>query len=103
MHKITDFIVDHCYVIFGVFLVLVAICGVLSTHVKINKDIYSYMPAGSETSLGLGIMNDEFNYDSTSSYEMMLTDVPEEEQITDPSIHYWKVFRSNRQFFSPLV
>ena len=81
MHKITDFIVDHCYVIFGVFLVLVAICGVLSTHVKINKDIYSYMPAGSETSLGLGIMNDEFNYDSTSSYEMMLTDVPEDEKI----------------------
>ncbi|MBR6134559.1 MMPL family transporter [Candidatus Saccharibacteria bacterium] len=81
MHKITDFIVDHCYVIFGVFLVLVAICGVLSTHVKINKDIYSYMPAESETSLGLGIMNDEFNYDSTSSYEMMLTDVPEDEKI----------------------
>ena len=81
MHKITDFIVDHCYVIFGVFLVLVAICGVLSTHVKINKDIYSYMPAESETSIGLGIMNDEFNYDSTSSYEMMLTDVPEDEKI----------------------
>ena len=80
MRKITDFIVDHCYIIFGVFLVLVAICAVLSTHVKINKDIYSYMPASSETSLGLGIMNDEFNYDSTSSYEMMLTDVPEDEK-----------------------
>ena len=80
MRKITDFIVNHCYIIFGVFLVLVAICAVLSTHVKINKDIYSYMPANSETSLGLGIMNDEFNYDSTSSYEMMLTDVPEDEK-----------------------
>lgn len=80
MRKITDFIVNHCYIIFGVFLVLVAICAVLSTHVKINKDIYSYMPASSETSLGLGIMNDEFNYDSTSSYEMMLTDVPEDEK-----------------------
>ena len=80
MRKITDFIVNHCYIIFGVFLVLVAICAVLSTHVKINKDIYSYMPANSETSLGLEIMNDEFNYDSTSSYEMMLTDVPEDEK-----------------------
>ena len=81
MHKISDFIVDHCYVIFGVFLVLVVICGLLSTQVKINKDIYSYMPADSETTLGLNIMNDEFNYDSTSSYEMMLTDVPENEKI----------------------
>ena len=76
MRKITDFLVNHCYVIFGVFLVLTVVCGILSTKVTINKDIYSYMPADSETSLGLDIMNDEFDYDKTSSYEMMLTDVP---------------------------
>lgn len=81
MRKVSDFIVNHCYVIFGVFLVLVAICGLLSTQVKINKDIYSYMPADSETTLGLNIMNDEFNYDSTSAYEMMLTDVPDDEKM----------------------
>ena len=80
MRKISDFIVNHCYVIFGVFLVFVAICAVLSTHVNINKDIYSYMPSDSETTLGLNIMNDEFGYDSTSAYEMMLTDVPEDEK-----------------------
>lgn len=80
MRKISDFIVNHCYVIFGVFLVLVAICGFLATKVTINKDIYSYMPADSETTLGLNIMNDEFSYDSTSSYEMMLTDVPANEK-----------------------
>ena len=39
------------------------------------------MPADSETSLALDIMNDEFDYDQTSSYEMMLTDVPEEEKF----------------------
>ena len=81
MRKVTDFIVNHCYVIFIVFLVLTGICGILATKVKINKDIYSYMPADSETSLGLSIMNDEFDYDATSSYEMMLTDVPVDQKI----------------------
>ncbi len=81
MHKISDFIVNHCYVIFGVFLIFVIICGILSTKVNINKDIYSYMPADSETTLGLNIMNDEFDYDSTSAYEMMLTNVPDAEKM----------------------
>ena len=80
MRKITDFIVNHCYVIFAVFLVITGICGILSTKVKINKDIYSYMPVDSEISLGLNIMNDEFDYSATSSYEMMLTDVPADEK-----------------------
>ena len=39
------------------------------------------MPADSETSMALDIMNDEFDYDQTSSYEMMLTNVPEEEKF----------------------
>ncbi len=62
-------------------MVLVVICGFLATKVTINKDIYSYMPADSETTLGLNIMNDEFSYDATSSYEMMLTDVPANEKV----------------------
>ena len=81
MRKITDFITNHCYAIFAVFLVVTVICALLSTKVTINKNIYSYMPADSETSLALDIMNDEFDYDQTSSYEMMLTDVPEEEKF----------------------
>ena len=81
MRKITDFLVNHCFVIFAVFLALTGICGFLATKVTINKDIYSYMPADSETSLGLGIMNDEFHYSDTSSYEMMLTDVPADEKM----------------------
>ena len=80
MRKITDFITNHCYAIFAVFLVITGICAVLSTKVNINKNIYSYMPVDSETSMALDIMNDEFDYDQTSSYEMMLTDVPEEEK-----------------------
>ena len=81
MRKITDFLVNHCYVIFVIFLVLTGICGILATKVKINKDIYSYMPADSETSLGLQIMNDEFDYNATSNYEIMLTNVPEDQKM----------------------
>ncbi len=81
MRKITDFLVNHCYVIFAVFLALTGVCGFLATQVKINKDIYSYMPADSETSLGLNIMNDEFHYNDTAEYEMMLTDVPEDQKM----------------------
>ncbi|MCQ2571254.1 MAG: MMPL family transporter [Candidatus Saccharibacteria bacterium] len=80
MRKISDFIVNHCYVIFAVFLALTGLCGFLATQVNINKDIYSYMPADSETSRGLAIMNDEFDYSATSSYEMMLADVSAEEK-----------------------
>lgn len=81
MRKISDFIVSHCYTIFIVFLVLTGICAFLSTKVKINKDIYSYMPADSETSQGLQIMDDEFDYSATSSYEIMLKGVPAEEKF----------------------
>ena len=80
--KVTDFIVNHCYVIFACFLALTAICGILATKVNINRDIYSYMPENSETSQGMAIMNDEFDYSATSSYEMMLKDVPASEKWT---------------------
>lgn len=81
MHKISDFLVKHCYTIFIVFLVITVICAFLSAKVKINKDIYSYMPADSETSQGLQIMDDEFDYSATSSYEIMLKGVPAEEKF----------------------
>jgi len=80
MRKITDFLVNHCYAIFAVFLALTGICAFLATKVTINKDIYAYMPADSETRLGLDIMNDEFDYDATSSYELMLKGVQQEKR-----------------------
>ena len=60
--KIANYITKYCYVVFVVFLVLAGICAFLATKVNINHDIYSYMPANSETSLGLNIMKDEFDY-----------------------------------------
>lgn len=80
LRKITDFIVKYCYVVFVAILALAAGCAVLSTKVKINHDIYSYMPEDSETSQGLAIMEDEFDYNSTSSYQKMFEDLPESER-----------------------
>ena len=71
LKRITDFITKYCYIIFFVVLALAGSCALLSTKVKINHDIYSYMPADSETSQGLAIMEDEFDYGSTSSYKSM--------------------------------
>jgi predicted RND superfamily exporter protein len=73
--RLAEFITRYCFVVFWIFLVLAAICGLLSTKVKINHNIYSYMPADSETTLGLAIMNDEFDYSSTSSWQIMFKDL----------------------------
>ncbi len=78
VRKIADYITKYCYTVFVIFLVLAGICGFLSQKVSINHDIYSYMPADSETTLGLNIMKDEFDYGSTSSWKMMIEDLPHE-------------------------
>ena len=70
----------YCYVVFGIFLALAALCAFLSTKVKINHDIYSYMPESSETSQGLSIMKDEFDYGSTSSWQMMFENLDDGEK-----------------------
>ena len=80
LRKITDFITKYCYAVFFAVLALAGGCALLSTKVKINHDIYSYMPEDSETSQGLKIMNDEFHYGDTSSYKMMFEDLGSEDK-----------------------
>ena len=80
LRKITDFITKYCYIVFLVVLALAGGCALLSTRVKINHDIYSYMPEDSETSQGLKIMDDEFHYSDTSSYKMMFEDLKPEQK-----------------------
>lgn len=79
LKKLAEFVARYCYVVFAVFLVLAVVCGLLSTKVKINHDIYSYMPEDSETTKGLAIMNDEFDYSSTSGWQIMFEDLKEGE------------------------
>ncbi len=77
--RLANFVTKYCFVVFWVFLVLAGICALLSTKVKINHDIYSYMPADSETTQGLNIMNDEFDFSSTSSWQIMFKDLKDGE------------------------
>lgn len=81
MKKISNFIVKNCYVIFAIFVTLAGVCGILASRVKINHDIYSYMPEDSETSRGLAIMDDEFDYSSTSDYQVMIKNLSESERF----------------------
>ena len=80
VRRIADFVTKYCYVVFGIFLALAALCAFLSTKVKINHDIYSYMPESSETSQGLKIMEDEFDYGSTSTWQMMFENLDDDEK-----------------------
>ena len=80
MKRVAEFITKYCYVIFAIFLALAVGCGFLSTKVKINHDVYSYMPADSETTLGLNIMKDEFDYGETSSWQIMFEDLDTDER-----------------------
>ena len=75
--RLAELVSRYCFVVFWVFLALAAFCGFLATRVKINHDIYSYMPADSETTLGLNVMDEEFDYSSTSSWQMMFKDLKE--------------------------
>ena len=65
MHKIATFIVDKrraFYLIFGVILVLCILCISL---VRVNNDISSYLPSDTETRKGLTLMDEEFvTYDT---------------------------------------
>ncbi|MBR2803213.1 MMPL family transporter [Candidatus Saccharibacteria bacterium] len=78
--RIASFITKYCYVVFAVILVLAGLCAYISTKVKVNHDIYSYMPESSETAQGLQIMKDEFGYGETSSWQMMFEDLTDEKE-----------------------
>lgn len=78
--RIADFVTKYCYIVFVIFLMLAGLCAFLATKVKINHDIYSYMPESSETSQGLNIMKDEFDYGSTSTWQMMFENLDDGEK-----------------------
>ena len=55
--KITDFIVNHCYVVLAVMVGIAGLSAIVSQNVKINHDIMKYMPESSETTQGKNIMD----------------------------------------------
>jgi len=72
MKKITDFIVEKRNYILILFLILAGICCILSSQVKINYDISSYLPSSSETRIGMDIMEEEFGQNGESVLNIML-------------------------------
>ena len=80
MKRITDFIVDHAYIVLGAMIAIAGFSAYLSQNVKINHDIMEYMPDSSETSQGLDIMDEEFSEVTTSEYMMMFENLEESEK-----------------------
>lgn len=60
MEKISTFVVDKRQGFFLLFIVAVIYCITSIAKVSVNNDITSYLPANSETRLGLNVMNKEF-------------------------------------------
>ncbi len=79
MKKITDFIVSKRYVILIFFLFLSIVSFGVSNYVKINHDMTKYLPNSSSTKIGMNIMEQEFQED-TSTLKVMLKDVTKEEK-----------------------
>ena len=60
MKKISRFIIEKRAVFTLIFLVAVIYCVMCMGKVKINPDITSLLPAGTETRQGLSVMDEEF-------------------------------------------
>lgn len=82
MKKFTDFIIDKRYYFLTLFILLSVLCAILSTKVKINYDMANYLPSTSETRIGMDIMEEEFKGLETSSLNVMIDDLNEEEKLS---------------------
>ncbi len=78
MRKITDFIVNKRYFLLCLFGLLAVVSFLVSFGVKVNYDIAKYLPENSETRVGLSIMQQEFDDDS-STMNVMFSNLPESE------------------------
>ena len=78
--KITDFIVNHAYLILAIMVGIAGLSAVVSQNVKINHDIMKYMPESSETSQGKKIMDEEFGDVATSNYTIMFENLADHEK-----------------------
>ncbi len=80
--KITDFIVNHCFVVLAIMILVAGLSAVVSKNVKINHDIMKYMPESSETSQGKKIMDEEFGDVATSNYTIMFENLDDSEKTS---------------------
>ena len=80
MKKVTDFIVEKRYLILGIFMVM-TISSLLVMHkVHINYDMTEYLPEDSEVKMGMNIMDEEFEEEESSSFNIMFKDLSQKEK-----------------------
>lgn len=80
LKKITDFIINKRYFILIVFGVLSIMSIYFSKQVKVNYDMAEYLPSTSETRIGMNIMNDKIDAPESSSLNVMLGNLNQEEK-----------------------
>ena len=71
--NLADFIVDHNRIIAGIVIVMVVFCLFISSFVKINYDLTTYLPEFAPSKIAIEKMRDTFGYPGTG--RLMLKDV----------------------------
>ena len=74
MNFITHFITEHKRPIVITFIVITAICALLSTTVNVNKNMQDYLPDDVESTVALQIMEEEFDGNMQNS-SVMIPDI----------------------------
>ncbi len=77
MKKVSKFIVKSRFILIPIFVLLVCLCGYLSTQVSINYNILDYLSADSDSSVATDKLIQEFGSDGMA--EVMVVDVSKEE------------------------
>lgn len=111
MHKLATFIVDRRKLIMIIFAVAAALSIFTSGLVKVNSDLYTFLPEESETRQALGVMDKQFTTYGTARimvedisysdalelyHDIAAVDGVRSASFDDSSLHYTK----NRAMFS---
>ena len=111
MRKLATFIVDRRKLIMIIFAVAAALSIFTSGLVKVNSDLYTFLPENSETRQALGVMDKQFTTYSTARimvedisysdalelyHDIAAVDGVRSASFDDSSLHYTK----NRAMFS---
>lgn len=83
LKKISKFIVDKRYILFGLFFMFLIFSLVFMSHTNVNYDLSKYLSEDTETRQALKIMEDEFS--ATSSVNLMIkkTDTVDENNLNE--------------------
>ena len=83
LKKISKFIVDKRYILFGLFFIFLIFSLVFMSHTNVNYDLSKYLSEDTETRQALKIMEDEFS--ATSSVNLMIkkTDTVDENNLNE--------------------